>query len=135
MKKLNLNNQVSDDDRKLISLLKTSISREPSEQFVDNTLRKFLILETRQKKVHKPLKSPLYMMLVVGAILWAPVFLTFSYQISLPDPGIELEDLVKNMSSQLDPWYTLSPMLLLVVLISVVWIELDLVKSRNPSAW
>ena len=132
MKKLNLNNQISNDDEDLISLLKTSTGREPSEQFAQNTLEKFLILNTKQKKVHKPLKSPLYLMLVVGLILMAPVFITFSPQIFLPDAGFELGNLVESMSFQLDSWYTLPLMILVLVLMSVVWIELGMVKFRNP---
>lgn len=135
MKKLNLNNEASNDDGKLISLLKTSVTREPSEQFVDDTLRKFLALESKQKKIYQPLKSPLYMMLIIGAILLAPVILSIGYQISFPDSRLELENLIKNVSSQLNPWYTLSTMLLLLVSMSVVWIELDLSKSRSSSEW
>lgn len=132
MKKLNLNNRVSDDDEKLISLLKTSIGKKPSEEFVDNTLKKFLLLETKEKRVHEPLKSPLYMMLIIGLILLAPVFMAFSSQISLPGPGLELGSLIENMSFQLDSWYTLTPMLLVLVLMFVVWIELGLVNFRTP---
>ncbi len=132
MKKLNLNNNVSDDDEKLVTFLKTAIGQEPSRQFVENTLEKFLILKTRQKKAHKPLKSPLYMMLVIGLILLAHILLTLRPQISLPDSELELKNLFENMSFQLDLWYTLSLMLLLLVSMSFVWIELVLVKFRNP---
>ncbi len=132
MKKLNLNNHVSDDDEKLVTFLKTSIGQEPSKQFVENSLEKFLILKTRQKKTHKPLKSPLYMMLVIGLILLAHVLLTLSPQISLPDSEFKLGNILENMPFQLDLWYTLSLMLLLLVSMSVVWIELGLVKFRNP---
>jgi len=132
MKKLNLNNQVTDDDEKLIGLLKTSIGREPSEKFVENTLEKFLVLKARQKKVHKPLKSPLYLMLVIGLILLAPAIFSFGSQISLPYPGFELENHVVNMFFQLDWWYTLSLMLLVLVSMSFVWIELGVFKFRNP---
>lgn len=132
MKKLNLNNQANEDDEKLISLLRTSISREPSEQFVDKTLRKFLTLKSNRRIVHNPLKSPLYLMLVIGLILLAPVFIMFNSQVSLPDSGLELGNLIENMLFQLDLWYTLSLILLLLVSISLVWIELGLVKFRNP---
>ena len=132
MKKLNFNNKISGDDDKLIGILKESGVREPSEQFVENTLKKFLMVKTRQKKVYKPLKSPLYMMLVIGLILLVPVLLTYSSQISLPNLGLGLENLVENISFQLDLWYTLYPILLLLGLMSVVWIELGLVKFRIP---
>lgn len=130
MKKLNLNNQASDDDEKLISLLKTSIGQEPSKQFVENTLEKFLILKAKQKIVHKPLKSPLYLMTVIGMILLAPAILLLSSKISMPDPMFELENLFENMASQLDLWYALSLMLLLLVSMLVVWIELRSVKLK-----
>lgn len=132
MKKLNLNNQVSDDDEKLISVLKTSIGRKPSEQFVDDTLKKFLILKTKQRIVHKPLKSPLYMMLIMGFILLTPVFTTFSSQVSLLDSRIKLGNLFEGISFQIDSWYTITPMLLVLVSTAVVWIELGMVKFRNP---
>ena len=132
MKKLNFNNKVSGDDDKLIGILKESVGREPSEQFAEKTLKKFLLLKTKQTNFHKPLKSPLYMMLVIGLILFAPILFSFGSQISFPDPGFELGSLIENISFQLDSWYTLTPMLLVLVLMSVVWIELGLVKFRNP---
>ena len=130
MKKLNLKNQFSDDDEKLIRLLKTSISQELSKQFVENTLEKLLILKTKQKKAHKPLKFPLYLMLFIGLILLFPIVLTLSPQISLPDSGLELA----NISFQLDSWYTLPLLFLSLVLISISWLELRLVNFRNPFA-
>lgn len=132
MKEMNFNNDVSDDDDKLINLLKSSIRCEPSGQFAENTLEKFLILRTRQKTAHKPLKFPLYLMLVIGLILSAPVFITFSSQISFPDPRLELGNLFENISFQMDSWYILAPMLLILVLLSVVWFEFGLIKFRNP---
>ena len=132
MKKLNFNNRVSDDDDKLIGILKESIGQEPSEQFVENTLEKFLNLKTKQNHVYKPLKSPLYMMLSMGLILLAPAIFSFGSQVSLPDPGFELENLFENMAFQMDSWYAITPMLLVLALLSVVWFELRLVKFRNP---
>ena len=132
MKKLNFNNRVSDDDEKLIRILKESIGQEPSGQFIENTLEKFLTLKTKQNSVHKPLKLPLYMMLVIVLILLVPIIFSFGSQISLPDAGFNLENFFENMAFQLDSWYMLSPMLLVLVLLSVVWIELGLVKFRNP---
>lgn len=132
MKKLNLKNQVSNDDEKLINVLKTSIGRELSEQFTENTLEKFLMVKAKQKIVYKPLKSPLYMMLVIGLILLVSVLLTYSSQIPLPNLGIGLENLFENISFQLDLWYTLYPMLLLLFIMSIIWVELGLLKFRNP---
>ena len=132
MKKLNLKNQVTNDDEKLINVLKTSIVREPSEQFTENTLEKFLMAKAKQKIVYKPLKLPLYMMLVIGLILLVSVLLTYSSQIPLPNLGIGLGNLFENISFQLDLWYTLYPMLLLLFIMSIVWVELGLLKFRNP---
>ncbi|WP_420401682.1 hypothetical protein [Flagellimonas sp.] len=132
MKKLNLNNQVDEDDEKLICLLRTSISREASEQFVDNTLQKFLTLKVNRKKLYKPLKLPLYLMMVIGLILSAPVLIMLNSQVSPSDFGLELGNFIENMLFQLDSWYTLTPLLLALVLMSVVWIELGLVKFQNP---
>jgi len=132
MKKLNLNNQISDDDEILIRLLKTSIGQEPSEQFVENTLEKVMIHKTKQRIAHKPLKSPLYLMLIIGLILLTPVFITSSSQVSLPESRSEFGNLLQNISFQLDSWYALTPMVLVLVLILAVWIELGLAKFRNP---
>ncbi len=124
MKKLNFNNQCSEDDEKLVKLLKTSIGQAPSEQFTERTLEKFMVFKTKQKNVHKPLKSPLYMMLIIGLILLIPVFLTLTSQIPFPDSRFRLE----NISFQLDAWYILSTILLLLVLMGVVWAELSVPK-------
>tara|TARA_R110002049_G_scaffold166038_2_gene331909 strand:+ start:311 stop:715 length:405 start_codon:yes stop_codon:yes gene_type:complete len=132
MKKLNLNNKVSDDDEKLICILKTSIGREPSEQFVENTLKKFLVLNAKSRKVHKPLISPLYLMLVIGLILLAAVPFSLDPQIYLSIPELKLENLIEDISFQLDSWYTLSLMIMGLILMTVAWIELGVVKYRNP---
>ena len=132
MKKLNLNNKVSDDDEKLIGILKTSIGREPSEQFVENTLKKFLVLNAKPRKVHKPLISPLYLMLVMGSILLAAVPFSLDPQIYLSIPELKLENLIEDISFQLDSWYTLSLMIMGLILMTVAWIELGVVKFRNP---
>ncbi len=131
MKKLNFNNQVSHDDEMLISILKTSISQQPSEKFAENTLEKFLILKAK-KEDYKPLRFPLYLMLVIGLILLAHVFFSFDSEISFPDHGFELENLVDNIPFQLDSWYTLSLMILVLVSMLIVWVESGLVKFRNP---
>lgn len=132
MKKLNLNNQVSEDDEKLVGLLKTSIGQERSEQFVDSTLKKFMLLQTKPKLVHKPLKSPLYMMLVIVLILFTPLFLAFSSQIELTEPSFKIGNLIENVSYKIDSWYTIGPLLLVLVSMSIVWLELGLFKFKNP---
>ena len=132
MKKLNLKNQVSDDDEKLIGLLKTSTMQTPSEQFAKNTMEKFLMASSKEKIAYQPLKLPLYLMLVIGLILLTPIFLTFNAQLSFPSLGVELKNIVDNISYQLRTWYILYPLLLSLVLMSVVWIELGWVKLRNP---
>ena len=132
MKKLNLKNQVSDDDEKLIGLLKTSTVQTPSEQFSKNTMEKFLMASSKEKIAYQALKLPLYLMLVIGLILLTPIFLTFNAQLSFPTLGFELESFVDNISYQLRTWYILYPLLLSLVLMSIVWIELGWVRLRNP---
>lgn len=132
MKKLNFNNQGSEDDEKIINLLKTSIGRKPSQQFVKNTLEKVLIFRTEQRRVFKPLKFPLYLMSFIGIVLLTPIFLTFSSQVSLTKLGLEFENPFENMGFQLDLWYALTSIVLALVLMSVVWIQLGFVKFRNP---
>ena len=135
MKKLNFDNKVSGDDDILISILKESIGQEPSEQFAENTLQRFWNLKTRQNHVHKPLKSPLYMMLFIGMLLLTPSIFSFGSQISVPNHGFEMENLFENMAFQLDSWYAITLTLLLLVLMSVVWIQAGAVKFRNPFIW
>lgn len=132
MKKLNLKNQVSNDDEKLISLLKTSTTQEPSDQFTENTMEKFLKASSKKEIIYQPLKLPLYMMLVIGIILLTPVFLTLDPQLPLPNLGYELENLIDNISFQLENWYILYPLILSLILISVAWIELGWIKLRSP---
>ncbi|MDB4292405.1 hypothetical protein N9954_03300 [Maribacter sp.] len=132
MKKLNFDNQVTNDDDKLISLLKTPSRSKPSEKFVERTLEKFLTLKTAQKPLYSPLKSPLYMMFGIGLLLFIPFFSSVDSQISLPDSGFELENFIENIIFQLDSWYLLSLGVLVLATIIVVWVELGLVRLRHP---
>ncbi len=72
------------------------------------------------------------MMLFIGLILFVPILLTFIPQSSLPNPGLKLDNLFENMSYQLDSWYTLTPIPLILALISVVWFEVGYIKFRKP---
>ncbi len=134
MKKLNFSNQVLEDDDKLIDLLRTLPRGEVSEQFVENTMEKFLLLKTGQKRIHKPLKLPLWLMSIMGLILVSPLFLELNTQIALPNTGFELKNIIENIPFQLDSWYTLSLVILVLTSIFVVWVELGLLRFRNPFA-
>lgn len=132
MKKLNFSNELSDDDEKLISILKTLKGKEPSEQFVDNTWEKFLILKSKQKRAHKPLKAPLYLMLVIALILFVPTLFSFGSQLSYPNLGFDLKNLTENIFFQLDSWYIFSLIVMIWVPVLGIWVALGLVKFRNP---
>lgn len=134
MKKLNFSNQVLEDDDKLIDLLRTLPRGEVSEQFVENTMEKFLLLKTGQKRIHKPLKLPLWLMSIMGLILVSQLFLELNTQIALPNTGFELKNIIENIPFQLDSWYTLSLVILVLTSIFVVWVELGLLRFRNPFA-
>jgi len=130
MKKLNLNNETSNDDEKLIELLKTSIIREPSIQFTESTLEKFLAFKAKPKKAYKPLKLPLYIILCIGLMLLTPVFLTLSKQTPLTPSEFKLKNIIESISFKINSWYIISTTLLLLV--STVWIKLSLFKFRSP---
>ncbi len=133
MKKLNLNNQVLDDDEKLISILKSRIDPKPSEQFVESTLEKFFILEKNRRIVHKPLRTPIYFMFAIGTILLAPVLIAIEPQAYSIGLGVYLSDFVQNIFFQIDMWYVLTSIFLVLVLLSVLWIEMPIFKFRSSS--
>ena len=71
-------------------------------------------------------------MLVIGLILLAAVPFSLDPQIYLSIPELKLENLIEDISFQLDSWYTLSLMIMGLILMTVAWIELGVVKFRNP---
>lgn len=134
MKKLNLKNLLDGDDGKLISLLKTTMVQEPSKGFVESTLKKIVAHRTKYKNVYKPLKSPLYMMMVVGLILLAPIFLGNASQKPFADSGPIIDDFLRNISQQLDLSYIFSAMLLSLVLVCIIWMKLVPPRFHNFSS-
>ena len=83
MKKMNFNNQETNDDEQLIALLKQATIENPSPLFTEVTLSKFqnhrLI-----KPVYRPLRAPLYIMAALVIILIFPLSIPmvsdFSYR-------------------------------------------------------
>jgi len=130
MKKLNFKNQVIDDDGELIALLKTSTRMVSSYQFTEKTLEKFLIIKSKQKRAHKPLKLPLYLMGILGLILLTPFFFLEPPKIPLHSKRFHLENIIENIFLQLDLWYTSVLMIISVILMVFMCFEQGLGKSQ-----
>lgn len=132
MKKLNFYNRDKDDDKLLIGLLKKATIQEPSEQFVDNTIKKFLALSAKDKRVHQPLKFPLFIMFSLGIFLVTPfIFMSFP-GISFASPLPEFNGVIKSVSTQLNMWHMLSTLSLISALLILVQIEISI--SKFPKA-
>lgn len=74
MIKINFNNQLKDEDRQLIHLLKEPFLESPSDQLVENTMARFLALQAEKQSAHKPLRIPVYIMIAIVLLLLLPFF-------------------------------------------------------------
>jgi hypothetical protein len=134
MKKLDFNNEDTEDDKNLIEFLKSSTIKEPSDQFVDNTLKKFRALETRDKLAYKPLKLPLYLMAILG------VFLSIPFILKMDVPNIFLGFLPEGIhpleiqSTNISPWYIVTLILLFITGRFVIWVEMGSTQKHGPMA-
>jgi hypothetical protein len=74
MIKINFNNQLKDEDRQLIHLLKEPFLESPSDQLVENTMARFSALQAEKQSAHKPLRIPVYIMIAIVLLLLLPFF-------------------------------------------------------------
>ncbi|WP_425235981.1 hypothetical protein [Ulvibacterium sp.] len=128
MKKLDFNNGDIEDDKNLIDILKTSTLKEPSEQFVDTTMKKFRALEKSDKVAHKPLKTPLYLMGLIG------VFLSIPFILKMDIPNFLLEGIhpLEIQSTDISPWYIVTFILLFITGRFVIWVETGSTEKHGP---
>src|SRR5688500_7662861 len=75
MIKMNFKNQFNDDDERLIQLLKEQTMEFPSDELAENTMTRFLARQAEKKFVHKPLRTPLYLMIAIAFLLIVPFFM------------------------------------------------------------
>ncbi|MFP2995619.1 hypothetical protein ABN763_06895 [Spongiivirga sp. MCCC 1A20706] len=132
MKKLNFDNELSNDDEQLIEILKSRSGPKPSEKFVENTMEKFLFHKTNRKEVYKPLKTPVYLMFAIVVILLVPMLIAVRPQVSR-NMGFELQSFIENLFFQIDSWYMFTIIVVLPALLSVFWTTMGVFKFRNTS--
>jgi len=132
MRELNFDNEYSNDDDTLISILKESLSNESSQQFTENTLKKFSAQKAKQKTIHKPLKSPLYMMAVITLSVLIAIFFTSETAVNLSNDKPDFISLLDKINIPLDSWYIPSVMLLALFLFSLIRIELGRKNLGKP---
>lgn len=132
MKKLNFDNEVSNDDEQLIAILKSRSGQKPSKMFVENTMEKFLFHKTNRKEVYKPLKTLVYLMFAIVMILLVPMLIAVQPQASR-NIGFELQSFIENLFFQIDSWYMFTIIVVLPVLLSVFWTTMGVFKFRNTS--
>ena len=120
MKKLNFDNEEKKDDQPLINLIKTADLEEPSSSFVDTTLSQYLAVKNQGINKHKQLKLPLILMLVLAVLLILPLLLNNIGETSFIG---SIQELYVS-SDDLEKWYLIYPMTLLLVLVLLTQITM-----------
>ena len=115
MKKLNFNNRTDDDDKEMIIYLTSSLKKEPSPNFTNNTLSELSKLNSKSTQGYKPLKTPLIMMGIIGLLLFAPLF-------NIPTEGNPLNKVFFDLHLQLNDYLQSSGIWYLASLISVFFV-------------
>jgi len=75
MIKINFQNNPHGDDEQLIRLLKTQSVEQPSGRLVENTLEKLKALRRESPPEYRPLKKPVYIMLLITSLFLPPFFI------------------------------------------------------------
>lgn len=127
MKKMNFNNESTGDDKQLIDLLKKAPLQEPSSQFIDNTISKFLA--QKKQSQHRPLKIPLILMSAIGLFLVLPLMAAVDAGVSVPDP--EIYTFLQSVFLELSFWYLLYPLLLLLTTLLLVLVQMRTANFRS----
>ncbi len=131
MKQLNFKNQVSGDDKDLIDLIGRSFKKDPSKKFVSNTLDKLSSLQAQPKSSFKPLKLPIFLMMVLV------LFLLFAFlgldinKISTESSFIKTIGLTDILSRPENQWYLISPILVFLAIQLFIFLELRIDSHRN----
>jgi hypothetical protein len=129
MIKMNFNNQLKDEDKQLIKLLKDQMLEPTPDEFVENTMVRLEALQGKTTVLHKPLKTPLYFMVAIVVLLFLPYVIPM---ISMGSFHLELSEfLVYPISSILN--YAILCWLSLVALwISTLLFPISLKIDFNP---
>lgn len=131
MKKLNFNNHTTDDDKEMISYIRSSLKKEPSPNFTNNTLSELSKLNSITKQGYKPLKTPLIMMGIIGLLLLAPLF-------NISTEGNALNKVFFDFHLQLNTyvqssgiWYLASLISVFLVIQLLITFEFRINNNRN----
>lgn len=131
MKKLNFNNRTTDDDKEMIIYLTSSLKKEPSPNFTNNTLSELSKLNYKPKQGYKPLKTPLIMMGIIGLLLLAPLLNISSEGTSLNTVFFDLQvQLIAYLQSS-STWYLASLISVFLVIQILITLELRISNNRN----
>lgn len=131
MKQLNFKNQVSGDDKDLIDLLGMSLKKDPSKEFVSNTLDKLSSLQAKPKSSFKPLKLPIFLMMVLVLFLLFPFLGLETNKLSIGSSFNEIIDLTDILSRSENQWYLISPVLVFLAIQLFIFLELRIGSHRN----
>lgn len=132
MKKLNFNNKDWEDDKNLIETLKTSTTKETSDQFVDDTMKRFLALKTIHKITYKPLRLPIYFMTALGIFLVVPLISKVDIQNTFSSPIPKAIEYLEMAFVNLSLWYAMSLLLLLIVGQIVIRTQTGINENGEP---
>lgn len=131
MKKLNFNNRTTDDDKEMIIYLSSSLKKEPSPNFTNNTLSELSKLNSKTKQGYKPLKTPLIMMGIIGLLLLAPL-------LNISGDGNTLNAVFFDLHMQLNAymqssgiWYLASLISVFLVIQILITLEFRINNNRN----
>ena len=130
MKKLNFNNRTTDDDKEMIIYLTSSLKKEPSPNFTNNTLSE-LSKSNSKVKHYKPLKTPLIIMGIIGLFLLAPLLNISSEGTSLNTVFFDLHVQLKAYLQSSGIWYLASLISVFLVIQILITLELRINNNRN----
>jgi hypothetical protein len=119
---MNFDNKVEHEDKQLIQLLREEIKEFPSDQLVENTLTKISTMQSEQTLIHKPLRTPLYIMAAITTLLLAPFFIPMISNSSSLIPLSEFLDYPESSFLKYAVWCWLT--------VVVFWISKLLFQSQ-----
>ena len=127
--KMHIDKSDHEDDRLLLDLLKQANLEEPSEQFVDNTIKAFLA--QRNFTTFRIVKAPLILMAGICVLLFLP-FLHVEWSDILASDSIPgIYDFGQDITVEFSIWYLVLPTLLLLTLILAGQIGMRTIIFQN----
>lgn len=104
MRRINFDNKSTDDDIKLLALLKEQVDA-PSGDLVNKTMEKWIESKQRKKYFYTPLRIPIYMMSVVLSLLFVPLFFPIESTLEGPEINFSVDTIV---AYSLYAWLTIT---------------------------